>query len=179
MLEHDAISIPAPPFTPQRDATNADALVSFALGSHERGEDVVAFSQAPLGEILAARHAECLDGIAACLLDCADVARVERLIARGHEALLGQALPDRAAWLRLHAWSPRWAHEFIQDGSPPDRCWDRWTSWDRGDPRWDIHVIDTTHLSIEDVASGLAAWMTDTRDRYEQGSLPLARGWAT
>ena len=37
--------------------------------------------------------------------------------------------------------------------------WERWTSWKRCDPRWQVHVIDTTDVTIEQVVGRVVAWV--------------------
>jgi hypothetical protein len=37
--------------------------------------------------------------------------------------------------------------------------WERWTAWERGDPRWHVHIIDTTELTIEQMVGRLVAWV--------------------
>lgn len=67
----------------------------------------------------------------------------------------------------MHAVDPQWRPDVIQDGSAPEMCWDRWHDWQRGDPRWDIWVLDTTELSVETVAEHIAAWVCTKRAKRQ------------
>lgn len=58
-----------------------------ALEHQAEGTDLLLAGQTPLGELLATPSASRLEAISACLLDCDDVIRLERLTARGPEWL--------------------------------------------------------------------------------------------
>jgi hypothetical protein len=63
-----------------------DDRVTWAVVEQARGKDTVLAGWLAVGEVLAAPSAAQLDGVAACLLDCADdvrVARIERRAASG------------------------------------------------------------------------------------------------
>jgi hypothetical protein len=66
-------------------------------------------------------------------------------------------------WLRMHADDPQWRQDVIRTGSWEAMRWERWDSWRRGDPRWDIWVLDTLHHTIEDTTGRLAAWIAQRR----------------
>ena len=103
-----------------------------------------------------------VDGVVACLLDCYDVVRIDRLRARDlHGAT--QEMLCWAAWQRMHAVDPQWRQDVIRDESAPEMRWERWESWQRGDPRWHVQVIDTTALTIEEVASEVSRWAKEIR----------------
>ena len=142
-----------------------------ALAYQAQGTDLLLSGQTPLGEILATPSAPLVDGISACLVDCDDETRLERLHVRGAGWLerSGGTLDDQlswAEWMRQHAADPSVRQEVIvaDDGSAEMR-WERWTDWTAGDPRWRVHVIDTTDLAVENVADELAAWIERERAR--------------
>ena len=58
--------------------------------------------------------------------------------------------------------------------------WDRWSGWAAGDPRWRVHVIDTTALPAEQVADQLIAWIDEERRLLQAGQHPvtLSSRWA-
>jgi hypothetical protein len=64
-----------------------------------------------------------------------------------------------AAWLRVHAVDPQWLQDVVCSARIDTMRWERWTSWDRGDPRWRVFVLDTTHLTVEQVVGRIVAWV--------------------
>lgn len=77
---------------PPADATQSwwqrqiDDRVTWAVAEQARGKDTVLAGWLTVGEVLAASSADQLEGVAACLLDCADdvrMARIERRAASG------------------------------------------------------------------------------------------------
>jgi uridine phosphorylase len=134
------------------------------------GRDLVVCGTAVLGEILACPSAPEAGPIAACLLDCGDVLRVERLRERGTHGCT-QDMLSWAAWLRLHAADPRWRPDVVREGGAPGMRWDRWEGWTGGDPRWRCPVIDSTGLSLPEVAVALAEWVSAARRGEPPGPL--------
>jgi len=139
--------------------------VQRALAEQQRGYDFLLASNSPLGELLACPSAPLLDGIAACLLDCADVVRIGRMRARGIDPKWppNQAIVNWAAWHRMHASDPRWEPHVISSNGPPTHRYDRWQSWTADDPRWRVFVLDTTALSDQQALSQLHAWIDEVR----------------
>lgn len=168
--DFDEIGVPADPDRRWRQEAN-ETWLRRALEYQAEGTDVLLAGQTPLGELLATPSAPRLDGIAACLFDCTDETRSERLRARGPDwraRCKGDVDADLswAAWMRRHAEDPSWMPEVIAaDDSPPGMRWDRWSDWQAGDPRWHVRVVDTSALSIEEVASELVDWIAEERAR--------------
>jgi len=128
--DFDEIGVPPRADTTWRHAANEQWLRR-ALEYQADGIDVLLAGQTPLGELLASPAALDLEAVSACLLDCDDDTRTERLQARGPDwlATTGGTLEDYlawAAWLREH-------------GGPP--------------------VIDTSSSPVEEVAEKLVAWI--------------------
>lgn len=171
---HDVDECGAP-----RDAPS-EFWVRRALEYQERGTDMLVTGQAPLGELLAAPSAPLLDGIAMCLIDVADQERRERLARRqpgmwdppAVDAFLGWA-----AWHRGHARDPRYRPEVFVTGTRQAPAWHRWSGWTADDPRWSVHLLDTTGQPIDRSAAQLEAWIRDQRRAHAAGLLPLRPGW--
>jgi hypothetical protein len=166
--DFDEIGVPAAPDRRWRQAANETWLCR-ALEYQAEGTDMLLAGQTSLGELLATPSAPRLDGIAACLLDCTDETRRERLRASRPEREASRkgdvdAYLSWAAWMRRHAEDPSWMPEVIAtaDGAPGMR-WDRWSDWQAGDPRWQVRVVDTSALTIEEVASELVDWIAEER----------------
>jgi hypothetical protein len=53
--------------------------------------------------------------------------------------------------------------------------WGRWSDWETGDPRWRVHVVDTSAQSRADAATALASWIEEERELHRAGHHPLAR----
>ncbi len=162
-----------------RDAPS-EFWVRRALEYQQRGTDTLVTGQAPLGELLAAPSAPSLDGIAMCLIDVADQERRERL-ARRQPGRWDPPAVDRfvswAAWHRGHARDPRYRPEVFASGTRRAPARHRWSGWTAGDPRWSVHLLDTTGQPIDRSVARLEAWITDQRSAHAAGLLPLRRGW--
>lgn len=132
------------------------------LDYQARGIDTLLTGQSPLGEILAAPSAVHLDGLSTCLLDVADDERLARLRRRDP----GRWSPEAehafvgwARWHRGHAADPRHRPEVLTEGGWSGMVWERWSGWERGDPRWTVPIIDTTGRAPAETAADLAAWI--------------------
>ena len=133
-----------------------------AIQNQDNGRDTGLSGNVILGEVLACPSAPQVDAIVACLLDCYDVVRIDRLRARGlHGAT--QDMLCWAAWQRMHAVDPQWRQDVIREGGAPEMRWERWESWRSGDMRWQVHLIDTTVMTIEEVASEISKWVEKQR----------------
>ena len=88
-----------------------------------------------------------IDGLAYCLLDCADPVRIARIRSReqGQDSASQETL-NWAAWLRMHGRHPTWRPDVIQEGvsASSDLYFGRWESWEKGDPRWRVTCIDNS-----------------------------------
>jgi hypothetical protein len=147
-----------------------------ALAYEREGVDLLLSANLPLGEILAAPTAPQLDGIAACLIDCNDLTRVERLRARNHPSFTDERIWDFvlfAAWQRLHHADPAW---MLITSHSSEMSWDRWTSWTSEDPRWSVPTFDTSNETVEATASRVAEWIRAQIQLRDEGRLPLQRG---
>jgi hypothetical protein len=166
--DFDEIGVPADPSRRWRQEANEVWLRS-AADRQADGTDVLLAGQTPLGELLATPSAHRLDGISACLLDCDDETRIERLQARGPTSRARSKVDvdaslSWAAWMRRHAQDPSWMTEVLISGdSLPEMRWDRWSGWRAGDPRWRVRVIDTSEMRVEEVASKLVDWIGEQR----------------
>ncbi|MGH9969199.1 MAG: hypothetical protein ACREBG_15560 [Pyrinomonadaceae bacterium] len=116
------------------------------------------------GEVLACPSAPVVNGITACLLDCYDVVRIDRLRVRGLHGDTQEML-CWAAWQRMHAVDPQWRPDVIREGGAAGMQWERWEGWQRGDGRWHTQVIDTTAMTIEEVAAAISRWVRDQRTK--------------
>jgi len=159
--DFDEIGVPVAPDRAWRQRAN-ESWLRRVLEYEAAGTDVLLAGQTPLGELLATPSAPLLDGIAACLLDCDDETRVGRL--RMREAGDVDAYLSWAGWMRRHAEDPNWMPEVIAtDDGPPGMRRERWSDWQAGDSRWHVRVVDTSALTIDEVASELADWIAEER----------------
>lgn len=119
------------------------------------GKDTGLNGNVIFGEVLACPSAEKIAEIKACLLDCRDVKRIERLRKRdAHGAT--QEMLCWAAWQRMHCAELDWRPDVIQDESWSEM---RWENWKNKDNYPLIETIDTTDLSIKEVAESIIDWM--------------------
>ena len=177
--DFDEIGIPPGADTAWRQQAN-EQWVRRPLEYQAAGTDLLLAGQTPYGELLAAPSATSLEAISACLIDCDDDTRVERLQARGPEWFerSGGDLQDYlnwADWMRGHAADPSWRTDVIQiDAAGTEMYWSRWIDWRAGDPRWRVRVIDTSGVPVGEVAARLIEWIYEERALLRVGAHPLA-----
>ncbi len=135
--------------------------IQLALEHQENRKDFLLTSHSPLGELLACPSAPMLAGISACLIDCADSTRIQRMRDRGFDPRWppSQHVLNWASWHRMHAWDPQWEQDVITGTLADKHDYGRWTGWEQHDPRWQVEVIDTTDLDPEQVMTSLSNWM--------------------
>lgn len=141
--------------------------VQLALSYQREGKDFLLTSHSPLGELLACPSARRLTGISACLLDCSDPARIQRMRKRGVDPRWppSQDVLNWAAWHQMHAWDPQWEQHVIVGNRPPEHSYNCWIHWQQTDERWQVHVIDTTSLEIEQMLDQVVAWVKSERKK--------------
>lgn len=131
-----------------------------AAANRKDGLDTIICGGVVLGEILACPSAPEPAEIKVCLLDCYDVIRIDRVLGRGHSTYeASQETLCWAGWLRLHSVDPQWRQDVIKSEGAPEMEWSRWDNWRRDDPRWQTWRLDTTDLSLEEVAKQLVSWV--------------------
>lgn len=109
----------------------------------------------PAAEVVAAPSAPGLDAIAACLLDISPEAQAARLAGRGDDPTLLAHHQSFAEWMRRQATDPlHMTHVLSEDG------WAgmRWERLREVAPEWQMHSIDTTHLTRAEVADAVRDW---------------------
>jgi broad-specificity NMP kinase len=135
---------------------SAEVAVRRAVELQDSGRHLLlAGDPVPAAEIVAAPSAPQLGAIAVCLLDAAPEAQAERLAARGdHDELLPhhQAF---AGWMRLQATDPLHMTHVVADGGWEEMRWER---LERLAPEWRMHTIDTTDMSVREVAAAVLDW---------------------
>ena len=125
------------------------------------GKDACLVGQIVLGEILACSSAIQLDKLNFCLLDVTDFERIQRLKKRNTYGA-DQNMLNWAAWLRMHHKDPQWEQHVLKKD-----CWDSldFSNWDtlkNWDSKATVTFLDTTSLSIEEVAFKVATWIKNS-----------------
>lgn len=140
--------------------------VQLALRHQDEERDFLLAGQSPLGELLACPSAPKLSKISATLLDCHDTVRIQRMRDRGFDPKWppSQDFLNWAAWHRMHAWDPQWEQRVITSNAAPDHPYNRWTTWQQTDPRWQVNVIDTTTVDAETMREMVTAWVQLERE---------------
>lgn len=151
-----------------------------ALAYEQMGKHLLLAGQSPIGEVLATPSAVELDGVAVCLVDVSDEVRVQRL--RRRDGARSNPSSERdyvrwAEWHRRHAEDPRHERGVIVRPDCVAMKWSRWSDWSKGDPRWQVDVIDTTGIPLDDAVELLRAWVERQLAAWKAGALPLRRGW--
>src|SRR6185503_1868272 len=152
------LGVPENPDARWRQETTERWLRTYIERHQPQGRHVVVSGEAIFGEILCSPSIERVDAFHACLLDCDDVTRVDRLRTRGTYGPNMQIL-CWAAFLRVHAVDPSWCPEVIQTSEPSIMRWERWTKRQRGDAVWRQEVIDTSRLTLEELAAEIEKWI--------------------
>lgn len=168
-VELDSLGVPADADTSWRHGA-IEYWVRHAVARQEAGRHLLLCGQVPMGELFAVPSAELLDGIAVCVLHCSPDVRRERLVGRGepadgliHHLRFGE-------WFHRHSLDPTFAPEVIRVASAQPMRWDRWDTWEKGDPRWAAEVIDTDRLSPGAVADRVGVWANDVLARHQTSS---------
>jgi hypothetical protein len=152
------LGVPENPDARWRQETTELWLRTYIDKHQPQGRHAVVSGEAIFGEILCSPSIDQVDAFHACLLDCDDVTRVDRLRTRGTYGPNMQIL-CWAAFLRVHAVDPGWCPEVIQASEPSIMRWERWTKRQRGDAVWQQEVIDTSRLTLEKLAVEIAKWI--------------------
>jgi hypothetical protein len=126
------------------------------------------------GEVIAAPSAARLDAIAVCLLDVNAEAQAARLAQRGDDPRLRADHQAFASWMRAHARDPNHMPHVLSTGGWEAMRWERLRLL--GPPRggWDMHVLDTSAHSEDEVAALVVEWCRRAlRGQAPQMSAPL------
>ena len=152
--------------------------VQKALDAQKNGKDFLLSAQSPFGEFLACPSAIKLEGIKCCLLDCNDFIRVDRYLSRPQfeEWPLGMDTLCWAVFHRMHAHDPQWEQRVVVDKELPEFGWNRWTSWQKGDERWDVKIIDTTNNEMEYSVNLVFDWILEEKSKT-QALTPETEWW--
>jgi hypothetical protein len=144
LLDFDDVPRPAEP-TPERWAALLERLLQQAVELQAEGRDSLLLGWTPLSQLLESGAAARLDGVAGCLLDCDDETRRRRLEQRTVEGWPEPTPDDVSELLRFAEW-------LRQDYAGREAL-----------------VIDSSHLTLEQVADRLEEWI---RARSGLGSRP-------
>jgi hypothetical protein len=111
-----------------------------------------------------------LEGIAACLLDCHDFVRRDRLVRRGVDPdwPIGIDTFCWASYHRMHARDPQLEKRICTEREHRVSVWSRWIEWTADDPRWDVQIMDTTDVSLEAATRAVVDWIEDVRENGSQ-----------
>jgi adenylate kinase family enzyme len=114
-----------------------EACVRDACSVEARGQDTVVAGWITREDVLATPGAGALEGVAVCLLDCDDATRIRRIEERAASGTWGEHRPERTA-------------SFLQAAAEM-----------RADEDEATVRLDTTHLSVAEVASWLERWIAE------------------
>jgi hypothetical protein len=134
----------------------AEVAVRRAIELHESGRHLLlAGDPVPAVEIVAAPSAPGLDAIAVCLLDVAPDVQAERLAQRGDDPALLVHHQAFAEWMRGHATDPLHMIRVVSDNGWKEMRWERLRDVAAN---WQMHILDTTHLTRAEVAEAVLDW---------------------
>ena len=155
---HDIVGAPAVPDISWRQRAT-EAVVQRALELQAAGRHLL-LSGDPVaaGEVLAAPSAVGLDGVAVCLLDVSPDVQAARLTRRGDDPSLLPHHQAFAEWMRGHARDPRHLPDVLSTNGWEAMRWDRWSSIDPIAGNWGMEVLDTSELTLVQVADEVLTW---------------------
>ena len=150
---HDVIHVPTVPTIAWRQQA-VEAAVRRAVGLQARRRHLLLSGDpVAVGEVVAAPSADRLERIAACLLDLDADAQATRLGERGDDPTLLEHHVAFADWMRAHARDPEHMPHVLRTNAWPQMRWERGI-----EGSWDVHVIETSRLSREQVADAVLGW---------------------
>lgn len=148
-----------------------------AIEHQAQGQDM-GLCGAVFGEVLACPSATGVNGIAIIMLDCSEMVRINRLRARGDRpSYATQDVLSWSAWQRMHAVDPQWRQDVLRAEGISTMQWQRWENWQQGDARWQMQLIDTTSLTINDMVERVAGWVLMQKYLQSQSQLSLQGNW--
>ncbi len=131
----------------------------------KEGDSVDVFcicGQVVLGEILACPTANKIGKVNFCLLEVSDFERIRRLKIRSKHGT-DQNMLNWAAWLRMHHQDPQWAQHVITEDCWEELDFGRWNKLTSWCSLATVKLIDTTRLSITEVADNVVTWINELR----------------
>ncbi len=132
-------------------------------------KDACLLGQIVVGEILACPSAKQLEKINFCLLDVSDFERIQRLKKRNTYGA-DQNMLNWSSWLRMHHQDPQWMQHVLKEDCWPGLDFSAWDQLDHWGDNVNFKFVDTTTLSIPQVAENIADWINE---RYEDPVLLL------
>ena len=139
-----------------------------------KDEDACLLGQIVLGEILSCPSATQIDLINYCLLDVSDFERIQRLKKRNTYGC-DQNMLNWSAWLRMHHQDPKWAPHVIQADSANIMDFSQLKHIETWNDVANVNIIDTTNISLVEVAQKVADWIHKCDTRVVGNISPLAR----
>ncbi|MDA0790029.1 MAG: hypothetical protein O2780_11290 [Proteobacteria bacterium] len=141
----------------RRRQEQTEFWINRAIENQHQGKDTIICGGAVFGEILACPSVHQIEGLAACLLDCGDVERVQRIRSAGGEATMETLA--WSAWLRMHCVDPTWYPQVIREQGFDLMNWANWEGWEPDDTRWKVQVIDTSGKRTDQILGLVAKWV--------------------
>jgi GNAT superfamily N-acetyltransferase len=132
-----------------------------------KNQDACLLGQMVLGEILSCPSAVQLERINFCLLDVSDFKRIERLKHRNTYAA-DQNMLNWSAWLRMHHQDPTWTPNVIQDECAHVMDFSRVNQLQNWHDIANVHLLDTTNSTLNDVAQQVANWVKSTKHQSSE-----------
>lgn len=124
----------------------------------DQNKSACLLGQMVLGEIVACPSAAQLERVNFCLLDAHDFTRIKRLKERNMYGA-DQNMLNWAAWLRMHTLDPQWHLHVIKDNAWSGLDFKVLEILDSWKEKAQTKIIDTTKLSLNQVAVEIADWI--------------------
>jgi GNAT superfamily N-acetyltransferase len=121
-------------------------------------KDACLLGQMVLGEILSCPSAKSIGNPNFCLLDVGDFERIQRLKKRNTYGA-DQNMLNWSSWLRMHHKDPQWMPHVLKENCWKGlsfNVWDKLLEWQN---TANIKLLDTSELSLSEVAMNLAHWI--------------------
>lgn len=128
------------------------------------GKDACLLGQIVLGEILACPSTKQIDKVNFCLLDVSDFERIQRLKKRNTYGI-DQNMLNWSSQLRMHHQDPQWIQHVLTEDcwhGLDFSVWDQLANWNSKES---VRIIDTTELSLNEVATKVTDWINEKDDQ--------------
>lgn len=170
LYDFDEIGVPDDADAAWRQRTTVQWLAK--LNRDHAKQPCCLLGQMVPAEIYSVKLFDCLAGVTIVLLDCADDVRIKRLRQRGSNAIDQHGL-NWSSWLRQQCVDPTWQQHVIPQNVIDGVDWSRWLKLQSWPAQIQIRHVDTTFLTLEQVAYAVKNCIAPTAIHVEGLAKPV------
>jgi len=155
LVDFDDIGVPEDDDTVWQQTTTEAGLKQL----NQQKKPVILLGQVVLGELVASPSFKRFDEVTYIFLDVSDEQRLNRLSSHA-PSLCNQDTLNWSAWQRMHVNSLKWQPSVITDNAWQGCQFKQWLSTDSWDELLTVKTIDTTDLSLAQLAHRIHSLLT-------------------